>query len=134
VSQHFLLSAKARNLSLTVIMRMSDAEAHSRFQAIRWADNGGEPFCPRCEFTGIYTYAARRIWKCKECGHQFSVRSGTIFASRKLPIRDYLAAICIFVNAVKGVSCKSAPKWAPSKPQPNSLILIDESMFLLRFH
>jgi transposase-like protein len=85
-------------------MRMSDDEAHSRFQAIRWADNGGEPFCPRCEFTGIYTYAARRIWKCKECGHQFSVTSGTIFASRKLPIRDYLAAICLFVNAVKGIS------------------------------
>ncbi len=104
MSQHFLLSAKARTLSLTAIMRMSDDEAHSRFQAIRWADNGGEPFCPRCEFTGIYTYAARRIWKCKECGHQFSVTSGTIFASRKLPIRDYLAAICLFVNAVKGIS------------------------------
>lgn len=104
MSQHFLLSAKARTLSLASILRMSDDEAHSRFQAIRWADNGGEPFCPRCEFTGIYTYAARRIWKCKGCGHQFSVTSGTIFASRKLPVRDYLAAICIFVNSVKGVS------------------------------
>ena len=28
--------------------------------------------------------------------------SGTIFASRKLPIRDYLLAIAIFVNGVKG--------------------------------
>ena len=28
--------------------------------------------------------------------------SGTIFASRKLPIRDYLAAIAIFVNGAKG--------------------------------
>jgi hypothetical protein len=46
----------------------------------------------------------RRLWKCKACRHQFSVTSGTIFASRKLPIRDYLAAIAIFVNAVKGVS------------------------------
>jgi transposase-like protein len=104
MSQHFLLSAKARNLSLASILHMTDDEAHSRFQAIRWADNGGEPFCPRCEFTGIYSYASRRIWKCKQCLHQFSVTSGTIFASRKLPIRDYLAAICIFVNAVKGVS------------------------------
>src|ERR1700722_69372 len=60
--------------------------------------------CPRCECTAVYTYAARRIWKCKRCNHQFSVTSGTIFSSRKLPIRDYLAAICIFVNAVKGVS------------------------------
>ena len=30
--------------------------------------------------------------------------SGTIFASRKLPIRDYLLAIAIFVNGVKGHS------------------------------
>ena len=75
-----------------------------KFQAIRFSDNGGAAFCPRCQCTAIYTYAARRIWKCKACGHQFSVTSGTIFASRKLPIRDYLAAIAIFVNAVKGVS------------------------------
>jgi transposase-like protein len=32
------------------------------------------------------------------------VTSGTIFASRKLPIRDYLAAIAIFVNGAKGHS------------------------------
>jgi transposase-like protein len=104
MAQHFLLSAKARSLSLGAIMRLGDDEAHARFQAIRWADNGGEPFCPRCECTAIYTYAARRIWKCKACNHQFSVTSGTIFSSRKLPIRDYLAAIAIFVNAVKGIS------------------------------
>ena len=104
MSSHFLLTAKARSLSLGAIMRMSDDQAHARFQAIRWADNGGEAFCPRCECTAVYAYAARRIWKCKACQHQFSVTSGTIFASRKLPVRDYLAAIAIFVNAVKGIS------------------------------
>lgn len=104
MAQHFLLSAKARTLSLGAIMRMSDDEAHDRFVAIRFADNGGAAFCPACECTKVYTYKARRIWKCAACGKQFSVTSGTIFASRKLPIRDYLSAICIFVNAVKGVS------------------------------
>jgi transposase-like protein len=104
MAQHFLLSAKARTLSLKAIFRMSDEEAHDHFTAIRFADNGGAAFCPRCECTAVYTYAARRIWKCKACNHQFSVTSGTIFASRKLAIRDYLAAIAIFVNAVKGIS------------------------------
>jgi transposase-like protein len=104
VSQHFLLSAKARTLSLGAIMRMTDDQAHAIFQAIRFADNGGEPFCPRCECTSIYTMTTRGLWKCKGCRHQFSVTSGTIFASRKLPIRDYLAAIAISVNAVKGLS------------------------------
>ena len=104
MAQHFLLSAKARTLSLKAIMRMTDDEAHERFTQIRFADNGGAAFCPRCECTAVYAYAARRIWKCKACDHQFSVTSGTIFASRKLPIRDYLAAIAIFVNAAKGIS------------------------------
>ena len=104
MTQHFLLSAKARTLSLKSIFQMTDDAAHATFEAIRFADNGGAAFCPRCECTAVYTYAARRIWKCKACNHQFSVTSGTIFASRKLAIRDYLAATAIFVNAVKGVS------------------------------
>lgn len=104
MAAHFLLSAKARTLSLASIFRMSDDEAHETFAAIRFADNGGAAFCPRCQCTAVYTYASRRIWKCKACNHQFSVTSGTIFASRKLAIRDYLAATAIFVNAVKGIS------------------------------
>jgi len=52
----------------------------------------------------VYTYTARRLFKCKACGSQFSLTSGTIFASRKLAIRDYLAAIAIFVNGAKGYS------------------------------
>ena len=104
MSQHFLLSAKARTLSLKGIFRMTDDQAHAEFVAIRWADNGGAAFCPRCGCVDVYTYTARRIWKCKGCAHQFSVTSGTIFANRKLAIRDYLAAIAIFVNAVKGIS------------------------------
>ena len=104
MATHFLLSAKARTLSLKAVFRMTDDEAHATFVAIRFAANKGEAFCPRCGCTAVYTYTARRIWKCQACQHQFSVTSGTIFASRKLAIRDYLAAIAIFVNAVKGIS------------------------------
>ncbi len=104
MAAHFLLSAKARTLSLASIFRMSDDEAHETFTAIRFADNGGAAFCPRCNCTAVYAYTVRRIWKCKACQYQFSVTSGTIFASRKLAIRDYLAATAIFVNAVKGIS------------------------------
>jgi transposase-like protein len=104
VAQHFLLSAKARTLSLATVLRMSDEVAHATFVAIRWADNDGAPYCPHCGCVKVYTYAARQIWKCRGCGKQFSVTSGTIFASRKMPIRDYLAAIAIFCNGAKGVS------------------------------
>lgn len=102
--QHFLLSAKARSLSLVQVMRLSDDEAYETFKAIRWADNAGKPFCAECGGATVYEFKARRIFKCKACQAQFSVTSGTIFASRKMAVRDLLAAIAIFVNGAKGHS------------------------------
>jgi len=102
--QHFLLSSKARTLSLRDVLRMTDDQAMAMFRAIRWADTEGEPVCPHCGCVACYEYVSRPIFKCKGCGKQFSVTSGTIFNSRKLSIRDYLAAIVIFINAAKGIS------------------------------
>lgn len=102
MAQHFLLSAKARTLSVVAVARMSDDEARATFRALRWED--GEPVCPQCGCVAVYEYRTRRIFKCQGCGHQFSITSGTIFASRKLPVRDILLAIAIFVNAAKGIS------------------------------
>jgi transposase-like protein len=104
VSQHFLLSAAARSLSLAQVARLSDEEAHAKFAAIRWADNGGQPYCPKCGGLIVYAIPSRKTWQCKACNKQFSVTAGTIFASRKLPIRDYLLAIAIFANGAKGHS------------------------------
>jgi len=104
MSQHFLLSAKARTLSLAKVMRLTDEEAYETFKAVRWADNGGKAACAKCGSVEVYEYKSRRIFKCKGCTAQFSVTSGTIFASRKMPVRDLLAAIAIFVNGAKGHS------------------------------
>jgi transposase-like protein len=104
MAQHFLLSARARTLSLVAVARMTDETAFETFKALRWAETDGEPVCPRCLCTACYAYRTRKLWKCKACGHQFSVTSGTTFHSRKLPMQTYLMAIAIFVNAVKGIS------------------------------
>lgn len=104
MAQHFLLSAAARSLSLATVARMSDEEAWNAFKAIRWADTQGEPVCHRCGCLDSYTYKTRKVFRCRGCSHQFTVTSGTIFGSRKMPIRDYLLAIAIFVNGAKGHS------------------------------
>lgn len=101
--QHFLLSTAARTLSLAKVMRMSDAEAFEAFKAIRWASTEGEPVCPRCGCLGAYVLNDRRF-KCADCLHKFSITSGSIFASRKMDLRDILAAVAIFVNGAKGHS------------------------------
>jgi hypothetical protein len=46
--QHFLLSAKARSLSLAKVARLSDEEAYQAFKLIRWSATNGDPVCPRC--------------------------------------------------------------------------------------
>jgi len=102
--QHFLLSAQARSLSLKTVFRMSDQEAYDTFCQLRWAENDGDAVCPKCGCAETYNITSRRRFKCVACHHQFSVTSGTIFASRKLSFTDLLAAIVIFVNGAKGVS------------------------------
>jgi transposase-like protein len=105
LSQHFLLSAAARSLSLNRIMRMSDDEARATFKRIRWLSTNGEPFCPHCGCLTVYTLAETPPrWKCSGCRRKFSLTSGALFHSRKLPVRDYLAIIALFVNGVKGTS------------------------------
>lgn len=104
MASHFLLSAAARTLSLAKVMRMSDDQAFDAFRSIRWASTDGDAVCPKCGCFECYTFRARRIFKCKGCNAQFSVTSGTIFASRKMALRDILGAIAIFVNGAKGHS------------------------------
>jgi hypothetical protein len=105
MSSHFLLSAKARTLSLSAVLRMSVEEAETAFCRIRWAATDGKPVCPHCECPTVYE--ARRPsgalrFRCKACRKDFSVTSGTLFAFHKMPLRNYLAAIAIFCNEVKG--------------------------------
>lgn len=107
MSQHFLLSAKARSLRLATALRMSVEEAERAFAAIRWAATGGKAVCPKCECPTCYE--CRRPngslrFRCKACRKDFSLTSGTLFAFHKLPLQTYLAAIVIFCNEVKGKS------------------------------
>jgi transposase-like protein len=102
--QHFLLSAGSRTLSLKEIYQGGEDAAYLSFRKLRWPETNGEAVCPRCGSVDAYDMKARRKFNCKGCGHQFSVTSGTIFASRKMSFTDLLAAICLVVNASKGMS------------------------------
>src|SRR5208282_1513761 len=107
MSQHFLLSRPAKSLSLAQVFRLSDAEAEITFAKVRWPETNGAPVCPSCG--GLNAYDCRRPngaprFRCRACKADFSITSGTLFASHKLPLRAYLAAIAIFCNEVKGKS------------------------------
>jgi transposase-like protein len=104
VAQRFLLSAAARTLSLRSIYTEGERAAYRRFCALRWPETNGRPVCPACGCLDVYDLRTRQRFKCAACHRQFSVTSGTIFASHKLSFVDLLAAICLVVNASKGLS------------------------------
>lgn len=104
MTQHFLLSAQARSISLKAVFSMGEDKAYETFRQMRWPETEGQAVCPRCGCYETYDIATRRKFKCVACHHQFSVTSGTIFASRKMTFTDLLAAIVIFVNGAKGVA------------------------------
>lgn len=107
MAQHFLLSPRAKTLSLANIFQLSDAEAEATFRQVRWAETLGRPVCPSCQ--SLNPYDCRRPngtarYRCRGCMKDFSITSGTLFASRKQPLKVYLAAIAIFCNELKGKS------------------------------
>src|SRR5262245_6752767 len=48
----------------------------------------------------------RRVYDCleAECGHQFSVTTGTIFHDSHLPLSKWFLAVALFINAKKSLS------------------------------
>lgn len=107
MSQHFLLSSQARTLSLPAVFRLKERDVEATFRSVRWARTGGDPVCPACGSPDPYD--CRRPngaprFRCRGCMRDFSVTSGTLFASLKLPLRIYLAAIAIFSNEHRGKS------------------------------
>ena len=104
------------------VEKLSEADAWDLLKRMRWPKTGGKPVCPKCMHPDCYDFASRHRHKCKSCGHQFTVTSGTAFASRKASMKDLLVGIVsLSANdapsaralALKiGVDVRSAWGWA----------------------
>jgi transposase-like protein len=68
---------------------------------LRWPDGVTCPICGSKENSFLKT---RRIWKCKGCGKQFSVKLGTVFEDSPIGLDKWLPAIWLLVNAKNGIS------------------------------
>jgi transposase-like protein len=60
--------------------------------------------CPRCGSGDHSFLSTRRLWKCKGCKKQFSVKVGTIFEDSPLGLDKWLPALWMVVNCKNGIS------------------------------
>ncbi len=84
------------------IIYFSDAENCTNFLSqMRWP-NGVE--CPICLSREVSYLSTRRLWKCKACKKQFSVKVGSIMEDSPIGLDRWLAAIWLIANAKNGIS------------------------------
>jgi transposase-like protein len=69
---------------------------------LRWPD--GDVTCPRCDGTEHSFISTRRIWFCKGCKKQFTVKVGTIFEDSALGMDKWMVGVWLIVNAKNGIS------------------------------
>jgi transposase-like protein len=87
---------------IEAIRYFADPDTCLKFVAeLRWPHG---PECPECKGKKLSFLSTRRLWKCKACKKQFSVKVGTIFEDSALGLDKWLAAIWLIANAKNGIS------------------------------
>ncbi len=93
-------------ISVIQLFQMFHDEATSRtwFEEIRWP--GGERHCPHCGSlkTSAVPNETPMPYHCGECREYFSVKTGTVMQSSKVPLQKWVIAIYLMSTSLKGVS------------------------------
>jgi transposase-like protein len=96
--------AKQPKTLVEAIRYFSDLDVATEFVAkLRWPDG---PVCPACGTLDPkhYYLKTRRLWKCRACKKQFSVKVGTIFEDSPLSLDKWLPAVWLITNCKNGIS------------------------------
>jgi transposase-like protein len=69
---------------------------------LRWPD--GKVHCPRCSSESNYFIKTRKLWLCRGCDKQFTLKVNTIFEDSALGMDKWMAAFWMLVNCKNGIS------------------------------
>ena len=99
--------ADREGISVIELFDMFPTEQAARdwFESIRWPN--GVDACPRCGVVGeVSPVASGRPmpYRCGACRKYFSVRTGTVMESSRLPLRKWVIALYLCSTNLKGVS------------------------------
>lgn len=107
--------------------RFVDPRAATEYlERVRWPDG---PVCPHCGERERPPYrlhgksAGRRLWKCRACRRQFTVRIGTMFESSHLPLNKWLLAFHILCSSPERVGPRDLERGLEVSPKTAQSIL-----------
>jgi transposase-like protein len=87
---------------LEAIRYFSDLDVCTEYVArLRWPSG---PVCPSCGCMEYSYLTTRRVWKCKACKKQYSVKVGTVFEESRLGLDKWLPAVWLAANTKNGIS------------------------------
>jgi transposase-like protein len=72
-------------------------------EKVRWQ---GTPICPYCQSDKTTAVPAEKRHHCNNCNTSFSVTVGTIFHHTHLPLQKWFLAVCLMLNAKKGIASR----------------------------
>ena len=101
-----------KSVTYKQVLGWNDDQALDFIESRRWV-NG--PVCPKCgscrepytirrKVTPETKNKVSRLYRCKDCGKQFTATVGTIFEGSHAPLSTWLAAIFDMVASKKGIS------------------------------
>lgn len=96
--------AKQPKTLIEAVRYFSDLDVATEYVASRrWPDG---PVCPACGLVDKkhYYLKTRRLWKCRSCKKQFSVKVGTIFEDSPIGLDKWLVAGWLLASCKNGIS------------------------------
>lgn len=94
----------------SIPLACSDETAAVEFlEQQRWGDS---PACVHCGSVNVYKMvdaktgerSSRYLWRCRDCGQQYTVRIGTVYEESRIPLRHWCYAFWRACTSKKGVS------------------------------
>lgn len=87
---------------LEAIRYFSNADNALNFMIqLRWADG---ITCPRCASKSNNFIRTRKLWICKDCKKNFTVKQGTVMEDSPIGLDKWLTAVWMIANCKNGIS------------------------------
>ena len=92
-------------MNLIEVASMTEAEARSYLESLRWPDG---PVCPHCESKKCMRLNGKAhragLIQCNACRQQFTVKVGSVLESNMVSLRKWVLAFHHLCSSKKGFS------------------------------